>query len=107
MKAVLTLPDKNGAMRVWLKQAKVDDSLKNVLKKSVKSPWVAKIEGDGKLSFLRGQIDYAGARDIGSQGVLYRFILDSGNIYRACYYERGKAMVSNYRVTDDGEIVKT
>jgi hypothetical protein len=106
MKAILTLLDQNGAMRVWLRQAPVDESLKNVLKKSVKAPWVAKVEEGGRLAFLRGQIDYAGARDVGSQGVVYRFILDSENIYRACYYERGKAVVSNYRVTDEGDIVK-
>lgn len=107
MKTAISLIDNNCAMRAWLKQANVNSMLRQNLRKATNAPWVAKIKEDGSLEFLKAIIDYSGAVSMGSKGVVYRFILDSGNKYKACIYERGKAIISHYQVNKNGEIIKT
>lgn len=106
MKAILSLQDNNNAARAWLKQSNINPLLKNLLKKAVHIPWVAKINKDGKLEFLRGQVDYSTANTIGTIGVMYRFILESGYTYIGCTYPDKGKKVAKYEVTKEGNIIE-
>ena len=106
MKAILFLTDNNCAMRAWLMQAKINSKLKETLKRTVGAPWVAMIEKNGQLKFLKNQVDYSTSNAIGTKGVIHGFVLDSGHTYKACVYENDMATIKNYQVKEDGEIVK-